>query len=183
MGPAWVFDYSCKPYERPLVILARVWSVDAAGASHEMARVEDTNYDGVPSAGDALVLGEYPYFTSYNGPVAYGHFTVTTHLVTWAYPYTTSMTRGLSVFSDVGSWAFAVWDLTAPDNTLGYEDTYTEYPSDNANLQTFFIDAAGSNVYDTTRVTSASPGHPDRDLWEVGTSERNLFDIEFDFAF
>jgi len=182
MGPAWVFDSKCRPSERPLTLLARVWSTDQSGTQHDLARLEDTNYDGLPSAGDTLRLGQFPYFNT-DGSVAYGGFTVTTHAVTGTYVLKAPDHVALALYSEGRFWAIVQYDPTAD---LGwYDEAYTE--RDTTGDTSFFIDSTppgGVDQWDYTLVMSGSPGHPAPNAgWASGPASTNLIDIEFLWAY
>lgn len=194
MGPAWVFDAGCRPVERPPVVLARAVSVDASGVEHLIARIDDTDFDGVPSAGDTLVEQEFPYFSSYLGPVAYKPFTVTRHVLTEAYAaaYTTTTysARTLWVASETGEWSFVDQDPMGPG---WWDESYSEATNDPLYGDSWWLDVTpglpGTWGSDLVRVEGGSPGHPDVGpvyppvLNVDGSNSTNLLDIEFGFAF
>jgi hypothetical protein len=72
------------PLPVPPAVLARAWTdlvVDGVFTlgDAEIARLEDTNRDGVVSVGDRVVMSRYP--TSFGPSFAFGTFGVTSHVV------------------------------------------------------------------------------------------------------
>jgi hypothetical protein len=167
----------------PQTLLARVWSTDESGTQHDVARLEDTNCDGLPSVGDTLRLGQFPYFST-DGSLAYGDFTVTTHTVTGTRLLKYPDHVGLSLSSEGRNWAIVQFDPTA--ELGGYDETYTEWDTTTADTS-FFIDStppSGVKASDYTLVTSGSPGHPAPNAgWAAGPASTNLIDIEFLWAY
>jgi hypothetical protein len=80
--PGFGTTLQCSDARITVKPLVRVTSVDASGVEHLVAQWEDTNHDGVPSAGDTVRTGEFPLFTDSAGSRIYIPATVTEHPVT-----------------------------------------------------------------------------------------------------